>query len=171
MKRTLVVGATNAVKQRRQGKEAFSDGMSMTSANRLRRGGGWLSVGLMLWCGCWRPPSAPVPAPPVKLPACGPSTRLVGATAEALIAQAGQPEHNADEQVMPDHPVGHFGPFPKDLQPKDKYRCFYYSNFDGEQWHFYLVPPDVYQRIRGQPPGTAAWYVLESYHYPRGTVF
>ena len=139
--------------------------------DRLRRGGGWVSVGLVLWCGCWRSPSVPVVPPPVKMPPEGPSTRFVGETAEALIAQAGQPEGNADEQVMPDHWVAHFGPFPEALRAQDKYRLFYYSNFDGEQWHFYLVPPDVYQRIRGQSPGTAAWYVLESYHYPQGTVF
>jgi hypothetical protein len=136
--------------------------------DRLRRGGGWLSIGLVLWCGCW---PSPVTPPPVKTPPSGPSTRFVGETAETLITQAGQPELNADERVVPEHRVGHFGPFPQALRPKDKYRLFYYADFDGEQWHFYLVPPDVYQRITGQSPGTAAWYVLESYHYPRGTRF
>jgi hypothetical protein len=91
---------------------------------------------------------------------------LVGLSLEEFRAKLGPP----DSESQGDRPFD-FGPNPASLVAGDPYTYLYYSDYQGEQVHVFLVSPGIYKQVKGEHPGDGELYVLEVFTYPKGTVF
>ncbi|MBA4387514.1 MAG: hypothetical protein C0404_06000 [Verrucomicrobia bacterium] len=92
---------------------------------------------------------------------------LLGKPLSEVEKRFGQPDIKTPAQVGTDRRA----PQPKLLSPGDPYLYVSYSNVKGRRWHLVFVNPKVFEKIKGENPGQADWYLLEASDYDKDLVF